>query len=284
MNIGMFAEILQPAMSRDNSAPDDLMTEDGLRICAVCGEKKQTWFEVDGLIPKSKVPCMCKCERDKREAEKAARKQQEMMLRIDRYRRDGLTDEQYRACTFDVDDGADEHASQFCKAYVENWKWVQENNAGIMLWGDVGGGKTFLAACIANALIDKGIPATMTTISRLAAAMTKDFGAERGNVLSMVANAPLLVLDDVGTERDTETSNEQVYEIINTRYKAKKPLIVTTNLTMTAMKNAENVTHKRIYDRIVEMCSPCKVTSSGRRQKAARSKMEQMMAQFGLNG
>jgi DNA replication protein DnaC len=100
----------------------------------------------------------------------------------------------------------------------------------------------------------------------------------------MVANAPLLVLDDVGTERNTEFSNEQVYEIINTRYKAKKPLIVTTNLTMNAMKNAEDVTHRRIYDRIVEMCTPCRVTSSGRRQKAARSKMEQMMAQFGLEG
>jgi DNA replication protein DnaC len=124
----------------------------------------------------------------------------------------------------------------------------------------------------------------MTTIPKLVAAMTKDFGAERGNIVYMVANAPLLVLDDVGTERNTEYSNEQVYEIINTRYKSKKPLIVTTNLTMSAMKNAEDVTHRRIYDRIVEMCTPCRVTSTGRRQQAARNKMEQMMAQFGLEG
>lgn len=284
MEMGMFADILKPAMSRDNSSPDDLMTEDGLRICAVCGEKKQRWFEVQGLIPRNKVPCMCKCERDKRDAEEAERKRQEMLIRINRYRHTCLADEQYKECTFDTDDGADPKASEFCKAYVANWEWVQENNAGVMLWGDVGGGKTFLAACIANALIDKDIPATMTTIPKLVAAMTKDFGAERGNVLYMVANAPLLILDDVGTERDTEFSNEQVYEIINTRYKAKKPLIVTTNLTMSAMKNAEDVTHRRIYDRIVEMCTPCRVTSSGRRQKAARSKMEQMMAQFGLEG
>lgn len=284
MEMGMFADILKPAMSRDNTSPDDLMTEDGLRLCAICGEKKQTWFEVEGLIPKSKVPCMCKCERDRRDAEEAERKLQEMVQRIKRYRNTCLADEQYKECTFDKDDGADPKASEFCKAYVQNWEWVQENNAGIMLWGDVGGGKTFLAACIANALIDMDIPATMTTIPKLVAAMTKDFGAERGNILYMVANAPLLVLDDVGTERNTEYSNEQVYEIINTRYKAKKPLIVTTNLTMNAMKNAEDVTHRRIYDRIVEMCTPCRVTSTGRRQKAARSKMEQMMAQFGLDG
>lgn len=273
---------LAPAMSRDNSAPDDLKTEDGLRICAKCGERKQTWFEVKGLIARNKVPCMCRCEREKLEAEEAARKQDEQYRLIQQYRNRGLTDEQYKSCTFDADDGMDEKASKFCRAYVDNWKWVQENNAGIMLWGDVGGGKTFFAACIANALIDKGIPATMTTIPKLVAAMTQDFGKNRGDVLYMVANAPLLVLDDVGTERDTEFSNEQAYEIVNTRYKAQKPLIITTNLMMSEMKDAKDVTRKRIYDRLVEMCTPCKVTSTGRRQKAAKDKMDQMLAQFGL--
>ena len=273
---------LAPAMSRDNSAPDDLLTEDGLRICAKCGERKQTWFGVNDLIPRKKVPCMCRCEREKLEAEEAARKQDEQYRLIQQYRNRGLTDEQYKACTFAADDGMDEKASKFCRAYVDNWKWVQENNAGIMLWGDVGGGKTFFAACIANALIDKGIPATMTTIPKLVAAMTQDFGKNRGDVLYMVANAPLLVLDDVGTERDTEFSNEQAYEIVNTRYKAQKPLIITTNLMMTELKDAKDVTRKRIYDRLVEMCTPCKVTSTGRRQKAAQDKMDQMLTQFGL--
>lgn len=282
METNLFAAALGPAMSRDNASPDDLTDEEGLRVCAVCGERKQTWFEVEGLIARNKVPCMCKCERDRLAAEEEARKRQEMALRIDRYRRQGMTDEQYRGCTFAVDDQEDAKASQFCRAYADNWEWAAENNAGLLLWGDVGGGKTFLAACIANALIDKGIPATMTTIPRLVSAMQKDFGAEREAVLRMVAQTPLLVLDDVGTERDTEYMGEQVYEIINARYKAQKPLIVTTNLTMAALKNTEDVTHRRIYDRIVEMCTPCKVSGGGRRQKTARNKMEQMMQQFGL--
>lgn len=282
METSMFADILAPAMARNNAAPDDLLTADGLRLCAVCGERKQTWFGVEGVIARRKVPCMCKCERDKLAAEEEARKRQETALRIDRYRKMGLTDEQYRACTFAADDGADAKTSQFCRAYVENWDWAVQNNAGLLLWGDVGGGKTFYAACIANALIDQGIPATMTTIPRLVSAMKKDFGAERGNVLAMVEKAPLLVLDDVGTERDTEYSNEAVYEIINARYKAQKPLIVTTNLTMTALKSAEDMARRRIYDRIVEMCTPLKVSGGGRRQAAARDKMERMMQQFGM--
>lgn len=284
METGMFANILQPALNRDNAADDDLVNEEGFRVCARCGETKQAWFEVPGLIAKSKRPRMCRCEREKREAEEAEEQRKKMLQRIEYYRAKGMSDEQYKVCSFAMDDGADEKASKFCRAYVQNWEWVKENNAGILLWGDVGGGKTFLAACIANALIDQCIPAMMTTIPKLVSAMTKDFGAERASVLNMVANAPLLVLDDVGTERNTEFSNEQVYEIINTRYKAKKPLIVTTNLTMSALKNVEDVTHKRIYDRIVEMCTPCRVISTGRRQQAARNKMEQMMTQFGLEG
>lgn len=282
MDTNLFAAALGPAMSRDNASPDDLTDEEGLRVCSVCGERKQTFFEVEGLIPKNKVPCMCKCERDRLAAEEEARKRQEMALRIDRYRQQGMTDEQYRACTFRADDCADVKASRFCRKYVENWKWAAENNAGLLLWGDVGGGKTFLAACIANALIDKGVPATMTTLPRLVNAMQKDFGAERESVLRMVAQTPLLVLDDVGTERDTEYMGEQVYEIINARYKAQKPLIVTTNLTMEALKKMEDVTHRRIYDRIVEMCTPCKVSGCGRRQKTARNKMKMMMQQFGM--
>lgn len=275
-------KVLHPAISRDNAAADDLLSEDGMRICAVCGEKKQRWFEVPGIIPRRIVPRMCKCERDKLAAEEEVRKQEEMVRKINQYRRLGLTDEQYKDCTFAVDDGKDKNTSQFCRAYVENWEWARKNNAGVLLWGDVGGGKTYYAACIANALIDKGIPAVMTTIPRLVASMQKDFGADRGNVLAMVANTPLLILDDVGTERNTEYSNEQVYEIINERYKAKRPLIVTTNLNMVALKTTEDMTKRRVYDRIIEMCTPCKVAVAGRRQAAARDKMTRMMEQFGL--
>ena len=282
MDAGMLANLLQPALSRDNTAEDDLVNEEGFRVCAVCGETKQAWFEVPGLIPLSKRPRMCRCEREKREAEEAEEKRKKLLERIEFYRVKGLSDSRYRECTFAKDDGADRKASDVCRSYVKDWEWVKENNMGLMMWGDVGGGKTFFAACIANALIDQGVQVVMTTIPQLITNMKRDFEAERGNILHMIANVPLLVLDDVGTERNTEYSNELAYEIINTRYNAKKPLVVTTNLTMKTMKDVEDVTHKRMYERIIEMCSPCKVVSTGRRQQAARSKMEQMMARFGL--
>lgn len=281
METNLFAAALGPAMSRDNTAPDDLTDEEGLRVCAVCGERKQAWFEVEGLIARNKVPCMCKCERDRLAAEEEARKRQEMALRIDRYRRQGMTDEQYRGCTFDADDGLDGKASATCRKYVKNWERIEQENIGLLLWGDVGGGKTFYAACIANALIDKGIPVVMTNLQNLVAAMQKDFGSERETVLNMLRTVPLLILDDIGTERNTSTTVELVYEIINTRYKAQKPLIVTTNLTMTALKEEQDTKFRRLYERIVAMCGYVqKVSCTGRRQAIARSKMELMKQIF----
>lgn len=278
----IFVDALLPAMHHDNSAPGDYEGEEGLMMCGKCHTKKQTFFEVAGLIPRTVVPCLCKCEQERLEAEKKERERIEAAERVKKLRKSGLADEQYTQCTFEADDGSDAKASAFCKAYAEKWDWVRENNAGVLLWGDVGGGKTFYAACIANALIDKGVPVVMTTIPRLTAAMQADYGEDRGNVLGMIARTPLLILDDVGTERTTSYGMEQAYEIINARYKAKKPLIVTTNLTMQALKNPEDVEHKRIYDRIVEMCTPCKVEASGRRQAAARDKMAEMLKAFGL--
>lgn len=253
------------------------------KTCPVCGEKTERLFEVPGILSKT-VHRMCRCEREAYEAEQERQKRREAELKTAKYRKMGLDDEMYRQCTFAVDDRADLKASDFCRAYVRNWDFVRKNNMGLLMWGDVGHGKTFYAACIANALIDKGIPAVMTTIPKLVAGMQKGYGEKRQDILTMVASTPLLVLDDLGTERNTEYMTEQMYEVINERYKARKPLIVTTNLTGQQLRNPEDVAKKRIYDRVLEMCSPLNVTGKNRRQAVAKEKMTQMMTEFGLGG
>lgn len=282
MSDNAFVRAIAPAMLHDNSAPDDYTDEEGLKVCGVCHMRKQTHFEVAGLIPRTVVACMCKCEQDKRREEDERRAQEEARRRVEEMRTHGLADAQYRHCTFAEDDSKESNASMFCRAYVSDWKWVQENNAGIMLYGDVGGGKTFLASCIANALIDQGVYVMMSSITQLTAAMQENYGENRARILRDVANVPLLILDDVGAERNTPFALEQAYEIVNARSKAKKPLIVTTNLTMSALKNTENIDYKRIFDRLVEMCTPLKVDATGRRQATARSKHAAMLERFGL--
>ena len=66
----------------------------------------------------------------------------------------------------------------------------------------------------------------------------------------------LLILDDLGAERGTEYALEQVFAVIDARYRSRKPLIVTTKLTLDALKHPDDLAHARIYDRILEICAP----------------------------
>ena len=82
-------------------------------------------------------------------------------------------------------------------------------------------------------------------------------------------------------ERQTEYANEQIFGIIDGRYLSRRPLIVTTNLTLRQLKEPENIHRQRIYDRILEMCVPVKFDGGSLRQEKAAAKMaayRQLMA------
>ena len=85
-----------------------------------------------------------------------------------------------------------------------------------------------------------------------------------------------LILDDFGMERGTEYGLEQVFNVIDSRYRSGKPLIVTTNLTLDDLRNPEDTAHSRIYDRLLSMCVPVRFTGDNFRQEAAQRKMESM--------
>ncbi len=87
---------------------------------------------------------------------------------------------------------------------------------------------------------------------------------------------PLLILDDFGMERGTEYGLEQVYNVIDSRYRSGRPLIVTTNLTLEDLQHPEDTAHARIYDRLIEMCSPVRFTGSNFRKATAQEKMGQL--------
>lgn len=254
----------------------DYYTEANILMCGKCHTPKMEIVNVPGLFKERPSPRPCKCMQEHREREESEYRRRTALERIERLRKQGLTEAQYKDSTFAVDDRADEQASRYCRNYVDRWQEIKSRNIGLLLHGDVGGGKTFLASCIANALLDKGEPVIMTTIPALSMAMTANFGAQRAFVLDQVRNVPLLILDDVGMSRNTSAAMENAYDIVNTRYKAKKPLIITTNLTMTAIRDEKETYLRRIYDRLIEMCSPVKVSAVERRKKIAKEKMAQM--------
>ena len=83
-------------------------------------------------------------------------------------------------------------------------------------------------------------------------------------------------------ERDTEFGNEIAFQVIDARYQSRKPLIVTTNLSLNTLTSPKDTDHKRIYDRILEMCSPVHFEGSSLRPGIRKRKMDRLGEILGI--
>ena len=158
--------------------------------------------------------------------------------------------------------------------YVSNWEEMKANASGLLIWGDVGTGKSFFAGCIANALLEKGVPVLMTNFSRILNTLTGMHFEDRNQFINNLNRYSLLIIDDLGIERNSDFALEQVFNVIDSRYRSKKPLIITTNLTLSELNNAADIAHKRIYDRILERCIPVRINNRNIRQDNATDNLK----------
>lgn len=245
----------------------------GLLYCGKCNTPKECRIDLGGAL--RIVGCACDCKNKLYEEKRERDRQEEERLKIDSLRLTGIADKGLRNCRFE---NADSSALiEKCKRYAERWDDVRSENMGMLLWGDTGGGKTYAAACVANAVIDKGHPAMITSFPRILAAGFD----EREELLQKIRKFSLLVLDDLGAERETEAALETVYAVIDERYKSGKPLIVTTNLHLKEIQEPKDVAHRRIYDRVLEMCTPVLVQKAAYRTSKASHKMRMAKEIFG---
>ena len=252
---------------------------DGLLHCGKCNTPKQTRVMIFGQ--ERTPPCLCKCAVEKREREEAERQRIEFEKRIKEMRRVGFPDEDMKNWTFDKDDRANEHITNVGRKYVENFDIMRENGKGLLYYGTVGTGKTFAAACIANALIDKGFPCLVTNFSRIINTISDMYDGKQ-QYIDGLNRFTLLVIDDLATEANTEYRNEIVYNIIDSRYRAGLPLIVTTNLTAEELKNSADIKKQRIYSRLFERCLPLEVKGVDRRRSALKNDYKAYSELLGL--
>ena len=152
---------------------------------------------------------------------------------------------------------------------------------GILLYGAVGTGKSYYAACIVNRVIDNEYSAHMTNFSRIINTMQNVYDGKQ-KYLDDFNSFKLLVLDDLGIERETSFMNEQVYNIIDNRYRSNLPMIITTNLAYSDIVNCEDIDKRRIYDRILEVCHPVEVKGESRRLIAVKEKTQRINNLLGL--
>lgn len=273
------------AEARQASEPasvKDYTDADGMLCCGECRKPKQMRLDVP-MIGERVVPILCDCGIARRDAEEARQEAIRRQQRINELRMDGILSRDHLGMTFDADDGTDPKMATIARNYVENWREIkQQPSPGLLLTGGVGGGKTFWAACIANALIDRGHSALVTNIPTLIQSMAEDFERNKRRILDNIASVDLLVLDDIGFERSTSYGHEKLFEIIDARYLSKRPLIVTTNLSFMELENPAQMEYKRVFDRIIGMTRPVMVKADGRRKRIALESSRTMDKLLGI--
>ena len=256
------------AKASENTIPindGDYIDSEGLLCCGKCHTRKQTII-VLANGKQLKPRCVCKCEQEHMHEEEEKRKAKELEEKVKELRKMGFHDAEMARFTFENDDRSNEYISDVAKRYADNFTTMYSKHKGLLLFGTVGTGKTYIAACIANALIDRGYTCLVTNFARLTNTINGMYDGKQ-EYIDGLDRFYLLVIDDLASERDTEYMNEIVTNIIDARYRSGKPMIVTTNLTSEELKNPRDVRKQRIYSRLMEMCIPLEVKGTDRRKK-----------------
>ena len=271
---------MEQSVSRMPENAMDYYGADGLLYCGKCHTPKDAFF-AKGLVlmGKNRHPVECSCHKAEREQQEAAIKERKHFDLVRRLKADGFSDSAMLDWTFANDNGRSpqmHHAHR----YVEQWQTLRAENLGLLLWSGVGTGKSFLAGCIANALMEQEVPVRMTNFARILNELNGSF-SDRNEVVDKLCRYPLLIIDDFGMERGTEYALEQIHNIVDSRYRSRKPLIVTTNLTLDEIRHPQNTAHARIYDRLLEMCVPVSCIGVSFRKETAQEKLERLKLLIG---
>jgi DNA replication protein DnaC len=172
------------------------------------------------------VACRCTLEKQEKERQSRLRKYSGLEARL------------LQKMTFDSFDWKrpnlpPEQRENLKKAYDTALDFAKEPDGWLVFMGVNGCGKTHLAAAIANYRIKEGKPVKFEVVPDFLDHLRFTFSPEStvsyDQVFEEVKNAPLLILDDLGTQSTTPWAEEKLYQIINHRYNYQLPTVLTTN-------------------------------------------------------
>ena len=255
---------------------NEYLAQDGVYRCRICQEPTRTRISVPGFGD-FEPSITCGCDRKKEEMRKLRQREQT----LERLRRNCFGQSSMSAWCFENDDRTNPKLSDAMEKYAENFQKFLPEGRGLLLYGTVGTGKSFYAACIANRLLEKGYSAKMTNFATLTNDLS-GMGEGKNRYIDELNQHSLLVIDDLGAERKSEYVREIVFNIIDSRYRSGKPMIITTNLTGEELRKPDSTENARIYDRILGCCFPQEINGPSRRRKELKSTMDQMRSMLGL--
>lgn len=280
MDINIIDTIGARAARQYSENEGDYHNEDGLLMCGKCHTQKECVLtKSDGTTRTVRCACECSVAQNAKEAEE--KRKRDRLQYLDSMRRTGFPDAEMREWTFAKSDHTDQKNENIARRYVANFDAMRRQGTGLLLCGSVGTGKSFLAAAIANELISRGTPCLMTNFSRIISRISEKFGGDQ-KYLDDLNRFDLLIIDDLGAERDSEFTWEKVMNVIDARYRAGLPLIVTTNLSPKAIYDPSDIRRQRVFSRLKEMCIFLEVNGADRRSKKMRDKLTAAKSLLGL--
>ncbi len=263
-----------PEAGRGTTCYPDYIGPDGLLYCGSCHTPKEAYNEkFEKLTGRPAHPILCHCQAEENKKEQLLAKQREHEMTVSRLRMLCFPAKEMYNWTFENSQVDSEEMDKIRK-YADNWEEAFRKNNGLLLWGSLGTGKTYAAACIANALLEKVVSVRMTSFPRIANDL---FGnEEKTEYLMELCSVSLLIIDDFGAERKTDYMLETMWHILELRAGFHKPLIVTTNLTLKELHDPPDDNIGRIYDRILALCAPLNICLTNLRENQAQEQLQHL--------
>lgn len=258
-----------------------------LECCPVCGDAIKAKVGEKFIDPRDGklkdrvwagriIYPICKCEAKIRDEREAGHVDEERRLEILANRRRCFKDAKTASSTFNFDARRGSDVSKAARAYIEHFAELREKGQGLLLYGPVGVGKSFYAACVCNELLDRGYVCLFADMNQLIDMVDGEFQGKQER-LDSLKDFDLIVIDDFGKERRGGYMDEQIIDIMDKIYENYIPLIVTTNLLPAEMISDSDLFYQRVYSRIIENCTPVKVEAQNQRYIAAQKNRQQML-------
>ena len=238
------------------------------------------WGDTVPAVSMKKHSRQCACDRKAYEEEQKYFKDKEHRELVSRNTSICFDESRMEEWTFENADMSDAVMHK-AKRYVDNWEEMKRNHIGCLFWGPVGTGKSFIAGCIANELLKQEVMVKMTNFNTI---IDDIFPlADKTEYINALASYQLLIIDDLGVERNSEYALGIIFSVIDRRIRSGRPLIITTNLPLIEIKSETMLDKRRIYDRILEMCTPMYVGGTSKREVIASMKMEKAKTLLNTN-
>jgi DNA replication protein DnaC len=160
----------------------------------------------------------------------------------------GRTFENYHA-----DTAGQRAALTAARDYAENFERHARSGESLLMLGKAGTGKSHLASAILQAIMPAhcGLYSTAAdVIEMVRETWRRDSEKSQGRVLHTLSTVPLLVLDEIGVQYGTESEQNTLFQIIDRRYRDRRPLILMANLQPTEL---QALLGDRVYDRLREV-------------------------------